>query len=179
VLYSFCSLSNCSDGSNPSSGLIATGQGALYGTTGGGGSSCPQLLGCGTVFKLTPPVKGQTAWRETVLYSFTGASNGVGPVGGLLADNNGALYGTTVNTNFANNQSSGPGTVFKLTPPVEGQTAWTESVVYSFLGGTDGANPVAGVIANKEGALYGTTVNGGTAPNNAGYGTVFKLTLSP
>jgi len=66
---------------------------------------------------------------ETVLYSFTHyPSDGVQPYAGLIADNQGALYGTTSSGGIRN-----VGTVFKLTPPVKGQTSWTETVLYSFL----------------------------------------------
>jgi uncharacterized repeat protein (TIGR03803 family) len=112
VLYSFCSLPNCSDGKNPlGSTLIADRQGTLYGTTSAGGAT-----DLGTVFKLTPPRKGQTDWVETVLYNFCSVPNcsdGATPAGGLITDNpsasddegpfnthlfidkHGALYGTT------------------------------------------------------------------------------------
>jgi uncharacterized repeat protein (TIGR03803 family) len=88
----------------------------------------------GTVFKLTPPAAGQTAWTETVLVSFNGA-NGNGPAAGLIADSAGNLYGTT-----NEGGASGLGTVFKLTPPAAGQTAWTETVLVSF-NGTNGQYP--------------------------------------
>jgi uncharacterized repeat protein (TIGR03803 family) len=161
VLYSF---TGGSDGGLPYAGLIADNQGALYGTT--HGAVLNNSLG--TVFKLTPPANGQSAWTETVLYSFCnhpqppGCSDGFAPEAGLIADNQGALYGTTLG-----------GTVFKLTPPAKGQTTWTETVLYSFTGGSDGGAPEAGLIADNQGALYGTTGRGGTAE----FGTVFKLTL--
>ena len=85
----------------------------------------------GTVFKLTPPAKGQTTWTETVLYRFCsqpGGSDGANPSAGLIADKEGALYGTTA----CRRELAGCGTVFKLTPPAKGQTAWTETVLYSF-----------------------------------------------
>jgi uncharacterized repeat protein (TIGR03803 family) len=107
VLYSFCALSSCADGNGPLAGPIADREGALYGTTVGGG---PGSNGGGTVFKLTPPSKGQTAWKETVLYSFTGGSDGAAPQAGLIADKHGALYTTT----FAGGSGSF-GTVLKLT----------------------------------------------------------------
>ena len=144
---------------NPKAGLIADNQGALYGTTASGGGNC----GCGTFFKLTPPARGQTAWTETVLYSFFKGGidgDGTGPVGSLIADNRGALYGTTfgrVNPNL--------GIVFKLTPPGKGQTAWTEIVLCTLFG-----NSNAGLIADKKGVLYGTTFQG------PGAGGVFGLT---
>jgi uncharacterized repeat protein (TIGR03803 family) len=171
VLYSFCSLSNCSDGYEPRAGLIADNQGALYGTTEFGGTA-PLASSKGTVFKLTPPAKGQTAWTETVLYSFCSLSNcsdGANPVfAGVIADNQGALYGTTELGGTA-----GVGTGFKLTPPAKGQTAWTETVLHDFGStGSDGGTPYAGLIANH-GALYGTTSSGGTGA----FGTVFQLTL--
>jgi uncharacterized repeat protein (TIGR03803 family) len=172
VLYQFCSLPNCSDGGNPLAGLIADAQGALYGTTTGGGAT-----GRGTVFKLTPPAKGQTAWTETVLYSFCSlpnCSDGDGPFrGNLLADTQGALYGTTIDGGTGRLDG---GTVFKLSPPSNGQTDWTETVLYSFCSLPncgDGKGPIAStLIADERGALYGTTSVGGATGN----GTVFKLT---
>ena len=73
-----------------------------------------------------------------MLYSFKGQPDGANPQGTLIADTQGALYGTTVNGGSHNH-----GTVFTLTPPAAGQTQWTESVLYSFTGGADGGTPVA------------------------------------
>jgi uncharacterized repeat protein (TIGR03803 family) len=87
----------------------------------------------------------------------------------LIADNQGVLNGTTYSGG-----SAGSGTVFKLTPPARGQTAWKETVLYSFAGGSDGRSPNTGLIADK-GALYGTTTSGGSGTHQGG--TVFKLTL--
>jgi hypothetical protein len=102
---------------------------------------------------------------ETVLYSFKGGSNdGLEPVAGLIFDKQGALYGTTASA------GTNLGTVFKLTPPANGQTAWTPTVLYRFTGGSDGGDPVAVLIADDSGALYSTTIIGGID------GTVFKLT---
>ena len=160
-----------SDGSEPFAGLIADKEGALYGTTQSGGRTINCNGNCGTVFKLTPPAKGQTAWNEIVLYRFTGGNDGSEPVAGLIADKEGALYSTTA---FG---GTGNGTVFKLTPPAKGQTAWKETVLYRFTGGSDGIEPRAGLLADKEGALYGTTQSGGGTINcNGNCGTVFKLT---
>jgi uncharacterized repeat protein (TIGR03803 family) len=109
---------------------------------------------------------GVSARTLTTLYSFSGGADGEYPVAGLIADASGALYGTT--------ESGGSccGTVFKLTPPTTTGGPWAETVLYSFTGGADGAQPVASLIADASGALYGTTEGGGS-----GYGTVFKLTL--
>jgi hypothetical protein len=164
LLYSF---QGGSDGGAPYAGLIADKEGALYGTTTGGGTG-DGGFGFGTVFKLTPPAKGQTVWTETVLYSFQGGSDGDGPFGDLIADNSGALYGTTQ----TGGSGGGYGTVFKLTPPAKGQTACTETVLHSFTGGSDGVFPLDGLIVGKQGALYSTTGAGGTGDA----GTVFKLT---
>ena len=175
MLYRF---TGSSDGANPAAGVIADKEGALYGTTVLGGNNCP-YVSCGTVFKLTPPATGQTTWRETVLYSFTGGSDGYAPVAGLIFDNQGALYGTTYYG--GNNCTYGScGTVFKLTLPRKGQTAWTETVLYKFCsqpGCSDGANVYASLIADRDGALYGATIGGGSGcPQSGGCGTVFKLT---
>lgn len=158
-----------SDGNYPIAGLIADEEGALYGTTLEGG------IGYGTVFKLTPPLKSQKTWTETVLYKFAGGADGARPIAGLITDKQGALYGTTFSGGLGSGAcgASGCGTVFKLTPPpLKSQKTWTETVLYKFTGNGDGALPFAGLIADKEGTLYGTTELGGSS----GYGTVFKLT---
>jgi uncharacterized repeat protein (TIGR03803 family) len=151
------------DGLFPSASLLPDDSGAFYGTASIGGV-CPvqvQAFGCGVVFKLTPSASGY-AFR--LLYLFQGGSDGAVPVAGLVEDKNGDLYGTTEYGGAEN-----VGTVFKLTPA--GSGAYTESVLYAFAGGNDGALPVAGLIA-EQGALYGTTSSGGSANQ----GTIFKLT---
>jgi uncharacterized repeat protein (TIGR03803 family) len=128
-----------SDGKNPYTDLLRDSAGNLYGTTGLGGAS-----GQGVVFKLDP------TGTETVLYSFAGGPDGALPWAGLIQDSTGNLYGTTVTGG-----TSGYGVVFKV------DTTDTETVLYSFTGGTDGANPYAGVIRDSAGNLYGTTLYGG------------------
>ena len=157
-----------SDGCNAYSSLIEDPAGALYGTTLNG-------AGAGTVFRLTPPVAGQTVWSEQVLYGFTGGADGGHPFSTLTFGPNGTLYGTT-----AFGGASGYGAVFQLTPPVPGQTAWTEQVLYSFTGAADGAAPLFGaLLVDSGGALYGTASGGGAARKCGGFGTsggsVFKL----
>jgi hypothetical protein len=170
VLYSF---KGGKDGKAPLAGLIMDTSGAFYGTTEGAGigrCSFSGGRGCGTVFELTPPGAGETGWTESVLYHFKGGRNGKFPSGGLIMDTSGALYGTTT---FG---GTGKGTVFMLTPPGAGETEWTESVLYRFQGGQDGASPAAGLITDTSGALYGTTLNGGTGCRSlGGCGTVFRL----
>jgi uncharacterized repeat protein (TIGR03803 family) len=171
VLYNF---SSGAYGSNPYAGLILDSSGNLYGTTGEGGNStqCNLGSGCGTVFMLTAPSSGSTAWTQSVLYSFQGPSSndGSSPQSALVFDSKGNLYGTTASGGKYNK-----GTVFELTPPATSGGAWTETVLYSFKGGTDGSNPASAVVFNtKDTILYGTTPLGGAS----GFGTVFKLTLN-
>jgi uncharacterized repeat protein (TIGR03803 family) len=160
VLYRF---QGAPDGANPVAGLIRDSEGALYGTTPFGGGPSQS----GVVFKLTRPVPPATTWTETVLHRFKGAPDGAFPQAGLIFDSKGALYGTTSNGGRLNN-----GAVFKLTPPVPPATKWTETVLYSFGEPPDGIIPLAGLIIDNSGALYGTTSGGGTA----NHGTVFMVT---
>jgi uncharacterized protein YceK len=170
VLYAFM---GGKDGSYPQSGLLLDTSGALYGTTYDldGNAAC-KIGGCGTVFKLSPPAAGGTSWTKTELVSFAMKKHGAYPAAGLIGDPSVALYGTT--------ESGGGlrrGAVFKLTPPGAGSTAWTETVVYSFKGGADGAAPLAGLIAGANGVFYGTTVSGGATNHcSDGCGTIFQLT---
>jgi uncharacterized repeat protein (TIGR03803 family) len=171
VLYNF---QGGADGANPHAGVIFGSDGALYGTTMRGGTFGTSA-GSGMVFKLTS--KGQK-WTRTVLHSFSSAPDGVNPFAGVIFDSSGALYGTT-----SQGGNSFLGTVYRLTPrarartpPTNGGTLWTETVLHTFTGGADGANPSDGaLIIDGNGALYGTTINGGN-PANSGNGTVYKLT---
>ena len=142
------------DGSNPQGFLVWDTAGNLYGTTSAGGA-----YGAGTVFK----IEGTT---ETILYSFTGRGDGASPLAGLVIDAAGNLYGTTSSGGANYN-----GAVFELSPPGQLGGKWTESVLYSFGTGTDGAVPVGGVSFDASGNLYGTTSAGG----GYGFGTVFQL----
>ena len=159
VLHSFLA----SDGTYPEAGLIFDAAGNLYGTTISGGAD-----NGGTVFKLTP--KSDGSWTESVLYSFTGGNDGRESRAGVIFDQAGSLYGTT------QLGGSGVGVVFKLTPNANG--GWTEKVLHQFTGGKDGAGPVAGVIFDQAGSLYGTTTEGGNlnCGSGRGCGVVFKLT---
>ncbi len=163
ILYNF---TGSTDGGQPYGGLVLDAAGNLYGTTNiGGSSNCN--LGCGTVFKLRP---GSGGWSETVLYTFSGGSDGREPYARLLSDASGNLYGTTLlGGNIGSICSTGCGTVFKLTHSSGG---WTESVLYAFQGGTDGASPYDGLALDAAGNLYGTAYTGGPS----GYGVIFKLT---
>ena len=178
VLYSF---QGGNDGAFPSSNLIADKQGTLYGTTEFGGTGlCTDtdgfVIGCGTVFKLTKPAKSGGKWTESVLYSFQGFLIGSSdlrdsgyPQAGLAIDVAGNLYGTNSGGTVYSYDS---GNVFELSPPATSGGAWTETILYTFLGGYDGAAPRAGVIFDAKGRLYGSTSTG--APLTGG--TVFRLT---
>ncbi|HEX4080063.1 MAG TPA: choice-of-anchor tandem repeat GloVer-containing protein [Rhizomicrobium sp.] len=204
VLYSF---QGGSDGATPYGGLLANKAGNFYGSTYyGGGSGCDNGLGCGTVFELASggsetvlhafagkPDDGAWPWAgviadkkgnhfgttsqggaknagtvfevaadgtESTLYTFTGGSDGANPAAALIEDKSGNLYGTT-----QGGGASGWGTVFEVSP------AGTETVLYSFSGGSDGAKPLAGLIIDKAGNLYGTTSMGGAYK----WGTAFEL----
>jgi len=156
VLYSF---TGGPDGGIPYAGVIADSEGNLYGTTHQGGA-----LEEGVVYKV------DAAGQETVLHSFTGRGDGGAPLAGVIRDSAGNLYGTT-----EAGGRSGKGVVFKL------NTAGRETVLYTFTGGADGGVPYAGVIADPEGNLYGTTLAGGVAgacpdpPYNNGCGVVYQL----
>jgi uncharacterized repeat protein (TIGR03803 family) len=159
ILYSFGSGA---DAESPASGLTIAG-GLLYGTTYYGGKS-----GAGAVFKVTPPRKAGGAWTETVLYSFTGGSDGGGPSASPAVSSSGVLYGTAGTGGLYGN-----GVVYELSPPAEGSTEWTETVLHNFPEGKDdGLSPSAAVILDKQGNLYGTTsASSGPFP----YGLVFEL----
>jgi uncharacterized repeat protein (TIGR03803 family) len=113
-------------------------------------------LNCGVVYKLTPKSGG--AWTESVIYNFQGGSDGGTPYAGLIFDQSGNLYGTT-QEGGGTACRYGCGVVFQLTPQSNG--SWTESVLYSFTGGSDGGVPLAGLIFDAKGNLYGTTYIGG------------------
>jgi len=155
ILYNFA---GGTDGSQPYAGLILDTSGNLYGTATEGGPS-----GDGTVFKLTKNSDG--SWTESLLYSFAGGTDGATPYAGVTFDAKGNLYGTTYSGG-----ASSAGTVFQLSPSSGG--TWTESVLYSFTGGSDGANPEAGLIFDPSGNLYGATSYGGASAD----GVVYKLT---
>ena len=151
TLYSFCPHGDCTDGSDPSAGLVLGTDGNWYGTTSAGGVS-----GIGTVFKITP------SGELTTLYRFCMQSHcpdGRNPSSGLVQGNDGNFYGTT-QYGGANDD----GTVFKITPSGELAT------LHSFEG-TDGDVPNA-LVQGTDGDFYGTTESGGA---NVFYGTVFKI----
>jgi len=147
VLYAFA---GGSDGEGPEGDLIMDAAHNIYGTTFYGGN-----YGCGVAYKLDPH------GMETVLHAFSGGSDGCGPEGGLTMDAAGNIYGAT--STGGGSGGSGYGVVFKIA------SDGTETVLYRFGGGSDGASP-GGLLLSKTGDLFGTTESGGGC-----CGTVFKL----
>jgi len=149
-----------SDGAGLWSSVTLGQNGNLYGATSGGGT-----YGLGIVFKLTPQADG--SWTETVLHSFPSfPDDGQGPNGGLVEDNAGSWYGTTIGGGTYHTA----GTVFELT---NGPSGWQETVLYNFGSHkNDGGEPTAGVVIDMAGNLYGTTPNSNGITNG---GTAFRL----
>jgi uncharacterized repeat protein (TIGR03803 family) len=159
------------DGNTPEAGLVMDAKGVLYGTTCNGGTHT--LEGEGVVFSLASPSKGKPQIEEKILYKFGSKSDtdGACPWADLTLGANGEIYGTTLN---GGEQTEG--TVFRLTPPGDHSTEWTEEVLYSF--GTNSADDAAyplGPLLLYKGNLYGTASMGGTGCGEEGCGAVFEL----
>jgi uncharacterized repeat protein (TIGR03803 family) len=183
TIYSFCAQSDCTDGQAPTGVLVQGADGSFYGTTkfGGLGSECyngrPGILGCGTVFQITPE------GTLTTLYSFcteSGCPDGQNPIAGLILGSDGNFYGTTNNGGTAPSSacSDNPcGTIFQLTP------SGTLTTLHSFCtkgeGCPSGGGPVGPLVQYTNGDFYGTTTFGGST--SSFNGTVFRLSagLSP
>lgn len=184
VLYTF---KGGSDGAYPATELLRDKEGNLYGTARGGGNSnsaCAFSNGCGVIFKL------DRHGNESVLYAFNGGADGYGVASGLIRDEAGNFYGTTIAGGIANTACTGdgpPGTcgvVYKLDPKGK------ETVLHTFTGGTDGYAPFGSLFRDRQGNLFGAASNGGdttsefcgtTVPNLLGAhgcGTVFKIDCS-
>jgi uncharacterized repeat protein (TIGR03803 family) len=152
------------DGVNPAAGVVFGGNGDLYGTASGGGNE-----GAGTVFELKK-LAGSHVWHEAALYRFEIVSDGANPLGNLIFDKRGNLYGT------ANGGDKAQGDVFRLEPPKRKGAPWVITVLHAFPGAPDGRLPAAGLVFDNLGNLYSTTTEGGTG--NActfGCGTVFEV----
>lgn len=146
ILYSFPGELG---GVGPSGGLIFDSSGNLYGLATGSEAT-------GEVYELSPPVTSGGMWTQTVLYSFLGSPDGEMPVGNLIFDQQGNLYGVT----SSGGNGIGDGTVFELTPGSKG--IWTEKVIFTFTGSSTGYSPMSGLIFDGDGNLYGTAGGGGS-----------------
>jgi uncharacterized repeat protein (TIGR03803 family) len=171
VLYTFTGGS--ADGAEPSGGVVRDSAGNLYGTTyWGGGTGCNYGYGCGIVFRI------DTSGTETILYRFSGGSDGGIPNGGLIRDSKGNLYGTT---SFGGDTAAcgafgytGCGVVFRL------DKSGNETVLYTFTGRKDGGWPVhEKLLVDGAGGFYGTAEIGGdlncSPTQGLGCGVVFRL----
>jgi uncharacterized repeat protein (TIGR03803 family) len=158
VLHSFTGT----DGTGPVLGLVFDHAGNLYGVTTEGGAS-----NNGTVFELSQGSNG--TWSVTTLHSFDGGKGGSTPLGGLVFDNSGNLYGTT-----KLGGSAGFGLVFRLS---KSGSAWTETVMHNFSAGGDGRYPSGNLVFDTAGNLYGTTQGGGAFSNGTEYsgGTAYQV----
>lgn len=166
ILHVFCSLPSCKDGSRPNAGVIMGPSGSLYGVTEGGGA-----FDAGTVFQLRNTSAG---WQENQPHSFLSFPNdGAGGVlGDMTMDAAGNLYGATIGGGGTGSLCTGGcGTVYKLTPNSNGH--WNETILYRLQGGTQGFRPTTGVVIDRIGNIYGTTIAGGD--NICGCGVVYKL----
>lgn len=169
VIYNF---QGGSDGASPQGTLMADKRGVLYGTTTYGGIyGCTFNAGCGTVFKLEPV---ERRYVHRVLYEFQGGKDGNGPNGGVVADADGVLYGTT-----EYGGTLGLGTVFALTPSGK---SYKEKLLHSFTGAQDGDAPFGGLTIDSAGDLFGATLLGGgggsQCTTGAGCGVVFEMQRS-
>jgi uncharacterized repeat protein (TIGR03803 family) len=158
VLYNFGSQGGWSDAIWPDGGPIRDESGNLYGTSSAGGTNQN-----GTIFEI-----GNDG-TERVLYRFTDGADGGGPASSLVRDSVGNLYGVTAHGGGA----CGCGTVFMLDPN------GVLTVLYTFQGGTDGGNPVAGLIRDRAGNLYGTAALFGDSACDNGYGCGVVFELAP
>jgi uncharacterized repeat protein (TIGR03803 family) len=164
---------NC-DGDVPLGTLALDIAGNLYGTSTSGG-----INNQGTVFELSPTVA--SGWKYRTIYSFQGVPDGAEPFAGVTLDQQGNLYGTTVNGGTGTVCPPDCGTVFELSPSAGN---WTETTLYNFLGGADGAEPLFPLLFDAVGNIYGSTTFGGANPNctinlgPGGCGTAFELTPS-
>lgn len=164
ILYAF---TGSPDGSFPGPLLQDRGGALFLSTASGGIAGCGFLMrGCGTVTELQPEPSGYT---ESVLYRFAGVPDGSGPVGSLLSYQ-GSLFGATASGGTGQCGVGGPGcgTVFRLQ---KSGKVYNESVIYSFQLG-EPLLPSSGVLADKNGSLYGTAGYGGKNY----YGAVYELT---
>lgn len=165
------------DGAIPQAGLTMDAAGNLYGTTSSGGymgsDECRTQHGCGAVFKLTHKPSG---WILTPFYTFQGGNDGNGPLSRVVFGPDGGLYGTTYSGGISGCSGDSCGTVYRVTPQArvceKAFCSGTETVLYRFSNGHDGANPTWGDLNfDQAGNVYGTTLQGG----DNGVGAVFML----
>lgn len=165
TIYRF---SGNSDGAYPEGDLIVGQNGEMIGTTFAGGNTGCEFgtqSDCGVVFTMN------TGGQESVIYTFSGGAAGSSPASGVIQDATGNLYGTASQGGTSGCSGSGCGVVYELSPNGSG---WTQTVLYTFQDGSDGATPLGGLVLDSAANLYGTTSAGGSG----GGGTAFELNPS-
>lgn len=161
------------DGYFPVGGLINDENGNLYGATYSGGT-----FDQGTVFELIRPAASKTGWHEIVLYNFTRIADGGNPLGGLVFDGKGNLFGTTYNGGAG---SFPGGVVYELSPPPAGKREWTQTTLFDFSisNAAVGLNPQGALTIDAAGNLFGVAAAGGAGMadlcGDTGCGSVFEL----
>jgi hypothetical protein len=181
VIYAFqgSNAPSGQDGEYPQA-LIADEAGNLYGVTAGGGAclGARDPYTCGIAFELSPPSSAGGSWTETKLFDFYPSAPSY-PIGNLIRDRSGNLYGVT--QSYTLGTGGFCGSVYELSPPTQAGGAWTYMDIYFFGGNTDGCGPSGTLVQDSRGNIYGVTITGGYPPAGIppkGYGTggVFKLT---
>lgn len=172
-IYSF---SGGRDGGFPNA--VTYHDGELFGTVSFGGDpkNCGGV-GCGGVYRLSPPVAPGDSWTERMIYSFTSHRDGLFPGAGVVIGKDGVLYGTTRDGGDRSScpEEPGCGVVFELSQSQYSDREWSEQVLHRFAL-TDGWRPISGLVIGEEGDLYGTTVMGGSSTNClGGCGVVFEV----
>jgi uncharacterized repeat protein (TIGR03803 family) len=162
------------NGAYPSGNVVIDAAGNLYGVTSNGpGYGC--YFGCGTFFRLSPNSDG--GWTYSLLYTFAGGPDAESPNGGLMEDSQGNFYGTSVGGGITGCSGYGCGTVFEISP--SSGKIWKEKILYRFSNvGFVGENPLAGLLEDSTGNLYGTAYYGGVdciSYNLGCAGTIFEL----
>ncbi len=172
TLYAF---TGGKDGGLPTGNVIFGPDGSLFGTTDVGGVDLKHN-GKGVAFHLG---FSGGRWKETVLHRFGQGTDSAYPHGGLVFDKRGNLYGTTA-LGGPGQCLGGCGNVYELSPPARSGAPWTETILHTFAGGTDGEWPQAGLVIDRAGRLFGTTEFGGFYSEfcGSGCGTAFELTPS-
>jgi uncharacterized repeat protein (TIGR03803 family) len=173
VVYSF---KDAKDGGRPYSGVVVNDAGDIFTTTieGGSGTACGG--NCGTLVEFVP--NGAGGYTPRLVHSFTCGRDGGVPEGGLTLDTSGNIYGTALIGGFLGGNCrsrGGCGLVFKLSPRTGG--GFVPSLLYTFLGGADGYNPVSALTLDSRGNLYGTTFGSPTGVGDCGFpcGSIYKL----
>jgi uncharacterized repeat protein (TIGR03803 family) len=181
VVHSFNLSGSQFDGSIPSGKLVAAKNGTIYGTTayGGGMGSCTVEKGlnyCGTLYAFAAGARSRARSGESVLYAFKGAPLDGAQPGSFMPDGHGGFYGVTSGGGTGSCQANtGCGTVYELSPPARGKTAWKERVLHSFQGApADGFDPLGSLVLLNH-TLYGVTDLGGSGPCAFGCGTIYSL----